>query len=617
MERTRRSSPSRRILIERTEGNPFFLEESVRALVETRALVGERGAYRLAKALTDIQVPPTVQAILAARIDRLSPEDKRLLQSAAVIGKDVPFALLAAIAGEREEELRRGLAHLQAAEFLYEASLFPDLEYTFKHALTHEVAYGGILHERRRVLHARIVEIIEALHGDRLAEHLERVAHHALRGEAWEKAARYASEAGQKAAARQAHREAVASFEQGLTALASPPKPSAARPKPPRSSRGPQPRSRLPGALGGPRGPPQPGEPLAEALGDQARQAAIASALAHCLWATGQYEQALEPGQRALELATRADDLISQRDARFVLAEIRHSLGSYESAIAHFLVNIEMESLDESLRWRLAGPGILSVVQRRWLAMSLTEIGRFTEAIALATEAVEMAETADHPFSLTNALAGLGFALLRKGDVERAIPLLERGSEVSRRLSFHSMWVACAIPLAAAYGLSGRSAEAVRVLLDVPLGHASSNNTGTLAESWLFSGRTDEAGRLGPQGLELARARKSRGQEAWALHILGEIAACREPLTGAAEGLHREALALAAGLGMRPLVARCHLALGKVSHGTGKRQQAEEHLATATTMFREMDMQLWLERAAAELAELAGRSAPPRGRKRA
>ena len=138
------------ILIERTEGNPFFLEETVRALVETKALVGERGAYRLARVLTDIQVPPTVQAILAARIDRLSPEDKRLLQSAAVIGKDVPFALLAAIVEEREEELRRGLAHLQAAEFLYEVSLFPDLEYTFMHALTHEVAYGSVLHERRR-----------------------------------------------------------------------------------------------------------------------------------------------------------------------------------------------------------------------------------------------------------------------------------------------------------------------------------------------------------------------------------------------------------------------------------------------------------------------------------
>ena len=192
----------------------------VRALVETKALVGERGAYRLATVLTDIQVPPTVQAILAARIDRLSPEDKRLLQSAAVIGKDVPFALLAAIAEEREEELRRGLARLQAAEFLYEARLFPDLEYTFKHALTHEVAYGSVLHERRRALHARIVEAIETLHGDRLAEHVERLAHHAFRGEVWAKAATYLREAGTKANGRCAYRQAAGWFEQALGAVA-------------------------------------------------------------------------------------------------------------------------------------------------------------------------------------------------------------------------------------------------------------------------------------------------------------------------------------------------------------------------------------------------------------
>ena len=146
--------PLKRMLIERTEGNPFFLEESVRTLVETQVLVGERGAYRLARTPEAWQIPATAQAILAARIDRLAPEDKRLLQAASVIGKDVPFALLQAIADMPEDSLRRGLTHLQAAEFLYETSLFPDLEYTFKHALTHEVAYGSMLQDRRRVLHA-------------------------------------------------------------------------------------------------------------------------------------------------------------------------------------------------------------------------------------------------------------------------------------------------------------------------------------------------------------------------------------------------------------------------------------------------------------------------------
>ena len=187
--------PLIRLLIGRTEGNPFFLEESVRALVETGTLTGDPGRYRLARPLGSIEVPATVQAVLAARIDRLPPQEKSLLQSAAVVGKDVPFAHLRAIAELPEEALRAELAHLQAAEFLYETSLFPDLEFTFKHALTHEVAYGSVLHERRRALHARIVEAIETLYSDRLGEQVERLAQHALRGEVWTKAVMYLRQA--------------------------------------------------------------------------------------------------------------------------------------------------------------------------------------------------------------------------------------------------------------------------------------------------------------------------------------------------------------------------------------------------------------------------------------
>src|SRR4030095_7248615 len=131
-------------------GNPFFLEETVRTLVETKALVGERGRYRLANPVQTIQVPHTIQVILAARIDRLSPEHKRLLQTAAVVGKDVPLELLRAIAELPDDALGRGLAQLQAAEFVYETGLYPDLQFSFKHALTHEVTYGRLLHARRR-----------------------------------------------------------------------------------------------------------------------------------------------------------------------------------------------------------------------------------------------------------------------------------------------------------------------------------------------------------------------------------------------------------------------------------------------------------------------------------
>ncbi len=214
------TQPLKALLVQRTEGTPFFLEESVRTLVETRVLDGERGAYRLAKPLTTIDVPVTVKALLAARIDRLTPEDKAVLQAASVIGTDVPFELLQAIAGLSEDSLRQRLTELQAAEFLYETNLFPALEYTFKHALTHEVAYGSLLGERRRTFHARIVEAIERLHADRLNEHVERLASHAVRGEVWEQAVSYLLEAGTKAFRRSAVVEAVAYLTQALDVAA-------------------------------------------------------------------------------------------------------------------------------------------------------------------------------------------------------------------------------------------------------------------------------------------------------------------------------------------------------------------------------------------------------------
>src|SRR5499433_2809417 len=194
--------PLKQLLVRR--GNPFFLEETVQTLVETKALAGERGRYRLTQAVQAIQVPPTVQAVLAARIDRLPPEDKRLLQVASVIGKDVPLVLLQAIADASSDELHPSLRRLQAAEFLYETSLVPEVEYTFKHALTHDVAYRSLLHEQRRLLHARIVDVIESLYGGRLSEHVERLAYHALRGELREKAVQYLRHAGLKADARSA-----------------------------------------------------------------------------------------------------------------------------------------------------------------------------------------------------------------------------------------------------------------------------------------------------------------------------------------------------------------------------------------------------------------------------
>jgi predicted ATPase len=316
-------APLKHLLIARTEGNPFFLEESVRTLVETGVLAGERGAYHLGQALQTIQVPATVQAVLAARIDRLPPEEKGLLQTAAVIGNEVPLPLLQTIADMPEEVLHRSLTHLQATEFLYETRLFPECAYTFKHALTHEVAYGGLLQERRRALHARIVEALEALAGDRVAEQVERLAHHALRGEVWDKAVTCCQQAGAKANDRAAFREAVAYFEQALQALVHLPEPSDTRVLAfdLRLALGRV--LTLLGEFGRCLTLLSEAEALARALDDRARLGRVLAQMARSLRLTGDHDGAIAAGQQALALAAELGESTLQGQASLSLVHVQ------------------------------------------------------------------------------------------------------------------------------------------------------------------------------------------------------------------------------------------------------------------------------------------------------
>jgi class 3 adenylate cyclase/predicted ATPase len=208
-----------RLLVGRTQGNPFFLEESVRALVETGALAGDRGAYRLERPVDAVQVPATVQAVLAARIDRLPPNDKALLQTAAVIGKDVPLPLLEAIQALPGEELERGLERLQAAEFLYQAALFPEREYTFKHALTHDVAYQSLLRSTREQSHRRIARTLAERFPDIADTRPELVAHHYSEGGLVGEAVTYWHLAGMRALERFANEDAIRYLTQALRGL--------------------------------------------------------------------------------------------------------------------------------------------------------------------------------------------------------------------------------------------------------------------------------------------------------------------------------------------------------------------------------------------------------------
>jgi class 3 adenylate cyclase/tetratricopeptide (TPR) repeat protein len=601
--------PVARLLIDRTEGNPFFLEESVRSLAETGILAGPRGAYKLVKRLAEIRVPATVQAVLAARIDRVLPEDKELLQTASVIGKNVPFTLLHAIADESEADLHRQLAHLQAADFLYETALFPTPEYTFKHALTHEVAYGNVLHERRRLLHSRVVEAIEHIYRERLSEHVERLAHHAFHGEMWGKAINYARQAGTSANARSANHEAAGFLKQALAALKR--LPGYPRTKEVEVDLRLELRSALQ-ALGVlDLDNLLTADSLAADLGDQRRIGRVSAYLTEHFRLIGDQARALETGHRAAAIADSLGDLSLIVPAHTLLGLVFNSQGHYRAAADVFreVVNRLVGDLSGERFGLMTLPAVHC---RTVLVFSLAELGAFGEGIEYGEEAVRIAESVCHPPSIPVAWAGLGVLYVRQGNFDRAVPILERCLALFRALGLHLWLPTVASALGLGYALSGRAVEAVQLLESAiararDLGHMSGRSlaVASLAQTHLIAHRADRARMLAAEALKLARDHGEQGHEALALRVCGDVSLHLQPLDKDRATAHwREALALAEELGMRPLAAHCHLGLGRLYRRTDKREQAHEHLATATTMYREMGMTYWLEKAEAELGTL-------------
>ncbi len=606
-----RLKPLTDLLIARTEGNPFFLEESVRTLVETGVLVGGREAYRLGHALSAIQVPPSVQAVLAARMDRLPAEEKRLLQTAAVLGTEVPLPLLQAIAGVPEAVLQRHLTALQSAEFLYETRLFPEHEYTFKHALTHEVAYGSLLLERRHVLHARIVEALEALAGERVAEQVERLAHHALRGEVWDKALAYCWQAGEKAMARSAYREAVGSFEQALSTLPHLPEQRATREQAIdlrlalRSALQPL------GDLGRMLVCLREAEALAETLDDPRRLARISLFLSRYFSLMGTYGQAITAAQRALALATASGDGVLQALANLNLGQAYEPQGDYQRAIDCFGQTVA--ALDGARHRERFGQVILPAVHSRaQLALCHAELGTFPEGSAFGDEGLRIAEAVGHPGSRMVASWGVGLLALRQGDLRRALPQLEWAMGICQDTDLPIWFPSIAAALGAAYALGGRVADAVPLLTQAMERAIAMERPGPqascslpLGEAQALADRLEEAQALAERALAHARAHQERGHQAYALRLLGDIATRRDPPEDEAAVAHyRQALTLADELGMRPLQAHCHLGLGKLYATTGQPEQARAELSIAIELYKAMAMTFWLPDAEAALAQV-------------
>jgi class 3 adenylate cyclase/tetratricopeptide (TPR) repeat protein len=597
----------KKLLIMRTEGNPFFIEESVRTLVELKTLTGQAGGYRLTSAPESLQIPATAQAILAARIDRLEPGGKRLLQAASVVGKDVPLRLLEAIADVSDQEFRRLLARLQAAEFLYEARLFPELEYTFKHALTHEVAYGSLLQERRKVLHARIVGAIERSYPDRLSEHVERLAHHAVRGELPDKAVHYLLEAGVRAVARSALEDARAWFEQALGVLETQPQSQTTM----ELAFGTRLKLRsVLAQLGEMRLTLErlrEAEALAERLSDDLRRGQVCAFMTNAHSLLGQLDEARMSGERALTIARGLGDLQLRTVATSYLEQVHYFRGEYGLVVDLASENLAARPTDLVDQYgKLAPPW---TDDRLWLVLSLAQLGRFAEAAEQDVEAIRLAVPTQTAYSFVQAHRAAGMLRILKGDWTAARRSIEPAIAVARTasLSFFLADVVTASAWVLAFlGETHEALERVREGEQLLNGHAERGFVGRLG-SWYHAlgranlqlGQFGEARRLSDRAL--ASSPRHPGFAADALHLQGDIATHPEEfdLEGG-ETHYRQALALAEPRAMRPLIAHCHLGLGKLYRRIGKRGQAQEHVTAATTMYQEMGMTYWLERATLE-----------------
>jgi class 3 adenylate cyclase/DNA-binding winged helix-turn-helix (wHTH) protein/tetratricopeptide (TPR) repeat protein len=602
-------------IVEKTDGIPLFVEEMTKAMLEAGSYTAVQAQDSRQGPLPALTIPTTLYEALLARLDRLGSA-KGVAQLGATLGRQFSYTLLRAVTLLEDEPLQRALAALVAAELLYQRGQPPRAVYMFKHALLQEAAYESLLKRVRLEAHRRIVQVLEAQLSETVTTASE-LAYHALRGELWAQALAYFRQAGEHAVARSAYQEAVAAFEQALEIVPHLPEGRVTL------TQAIDLRLALHSALYllGEHGRVfvnlQDAQALAEALGDAHRLGWVATyLLAHFAVACAP-AQALVCGQRALAIASDLGEVGMTVTAQTWLGSLYRSLGDYRRSMEFYQMNVA--ALHGALRHEYFGlPGPASALCHSHLVAPLAECGAFPEGRAHAEEAVHIAEAADHPYSRALAYWAVGFRALRQGDLPQALPVLERSLDVAQGAHVQLLvpWVAAS--LGAAYTLAERTADALALLeqaveqaaaVGFILYHAV--RVIWLGEAYLLAGRLEEASTQAQRALQFSRAHQERGHEAYALRLLGDIAARREPTQRvSAETYYQQALALAEELGMRPLVAHCHHALGRLYGQTGRRASARAALSAAIALYRAMDMIFWLPQAEAVLAQVEAGETP-------
>jgi class 3 adenylate cyclase/tetratricopeptide (TPR) repeat protein len=600
-------------IIRHTGQVPLFIEEVARQLINRGALKADAGRFAAKAPWDALEIPPTVQGVIASRIDRLPKEDKTLLQLASVVGPLVSPYLLTAVSGMPAAQLQSRLWSLEILDFLVESQWIAAPEYTFAHDLIREVAYDSILRPQREELHRRILSALEAISQGREQEVAEALCHHALKAQDWVKADHYGEMAAKKALPRSAFRDATRYFEIAMDAVEKLPASIA------REQRAIDLRLEARTAyvsLGSIEqwfGLGRDGEARSEKIGDEGRRLASIAIRAAALNFYGTPYEGIAAGEQAVELANRLNNATWLAYAEYGLGQSYFLAGRYRDAELRLgRASARLASAPENVPPGTTGSSVLLLchVMR---ALVHAWLGEFDESERYSAQASDLAETNDRPYDMIAADYGRGVVQMMRGNLEEAESALDQAFRLSRESEVRLFLPLVMCALGNLYSQQGHAARARDILLQAKeeaeaLGHETSK---VVASAYLGSAHSQ----LGDieHGLSLVRASQAGakqkgygGLEALAVFTEANILSSQgAPMTAEAIECMKRAVEIATRLEARPLLGAAKGILARLLATSGRMAEAQDELVQAIALFDQSKMTVHLERAKATLSRLS------------
>jgi class 3 adenylate cyclase/tetratricopeptide (TPR) repeat protein len=604
----------RELILSRTSGNPLFVEEFTQTLLANGSIAHKDNQYMLSVKASDIQVPDTIQGIIAARMDRLEDNLKRTMQVASVIGRDFAYRILKTITGMREE-LKSYMLDLQGLEFIYEKNLFPELEYIFKHALTQEVVYNSVLLKRRKEIHSRIGEAIEQLYADRLEEFYEMLAHHYSRSENLEKAYQYLKLSGEKADRSYSLWETHRFYKEAATLIDQLPESVENKRKGIEIRlliRNPM---RLLGFPGDSLEILQEGERLSQELGDDRSVAAFYGTLGF-YWATmrGDPVQGIRYQEKCIDAAERAEDIESMATIGVELCSAYALSGEYFkvcSLAPRIVAMLEKTGSERESFSTNVNP--YSMILSTY-GNSMVWMGNHKEGEALCQKALEFAQKLDNPYTTSFVRWVAGWNYNAKGDATRAVPLLEQVAQLSEQSQFLLMTGMAYSALGWGYHLAGKldnareaAEKGIKFQGDLGIPFYMSIAYACVGMVYFDRGELENAQLSAEKAVESARSCNERMWEAYSMMLLGRILSKRDVLH------HQDAIdhilrgiKRTDDLKLKLWSCRGYLYLGEAYFDTGQPEKALEALKKAEAEFKDMGMDYYLRKTQEVLQRIQG-----------